>query len=111
MGTEEKSSIEADQHYLDQSKPCEQDGLKPTVHRATNRKTVAAVIHDALPEIDKALSQANMSITPRKLEAFNFVRDTMLKVSDWKRLILSEAHGMIRLIIDDCPTDYLRGKT
>ena len=102
MDTEEKRSIETDQHCLDHSKkPCEQDRLKPIVHQATNWRAVAAVIHDALPEIDKAFSQANMPITYRKSEAFNFVGDTMLKVSDWKRFIFSKAHGRIRFIIDD----------
>lgn len=96
-----KSSVEADQHHLDQREPCEQDRLESAVHEATNWKSVATVIHDELPEIDRLLSRANIPITSRRLEAFNIIGDTRLKVSDWKRFLISAAHGKIRIIIDD----------
>ncbi|MDE3268925.1 MAG: hypothetical protein OYH77_01410 [Pseudomonadota bacterium] len=66
-----------------------------------NWKIVAAVIHDALPEIDKMFSQVNMPITSRPSKAFDIVRDTMLEVSDWKTFFLSTAHGKILTIIND----------
>jgi len=64
-------------------------------------KEVAAILHEALPQIDNALSQANTSISARKLKAFDIVQDTMLEVSDYKAFLLSEAHGRFRIIIDD----------
>lgn len=66
-----------------------------------NWKSVAAAIHDALSKIDKELSQANMPITSRPSKAFDIVRDTMLEVSDWETFLISEAHGKIRIIIND----------
>ena len=47
-------------------------------------KKVAAILHEALLQIDQALSQANVPISARKLKAFDVVRDTMLEVSDYK---------------------------
>lgn len=66
-----------------------------------NWKEVAAVLHEALPQIDQALSQANVAISARKLKAFDIVRDTMLKVSDYKAFLLSEVHGRLLIIIGD----------
>ena len=66
-----------------------------------NWKNVATVIHEALPQIDEALSHANVPIPSRKLEAFDIVRDTMLEVSNFKAFLLSEAHGRLLIIIED----------
>ena len=62
---------------------------------------VAAILHDALPQIDRALSQANMPLSSRKLRTFDIVRDTMLEVPDQKAFLLSEAHGRFLVIIED----------
>ena len=70
-------------------------------HDDKNWKDVAALLHEALPQIDKALSSANVQISSRKLKAFNIVRDTMLEVSDHKAFLLSQAHGRFLVIIGD----------
>ena len=62
---------------------------------------VAAILHEALLQIDQALSQANVPISARKLKAFDVVRDTMLEVSDYKAFLLSEAHGRILIVIEN----------
>ena len=67
----------------------------------TDWKQVAATLHEALPQIDQALSQANVPISIRKLKAFDIVRDTMLEVSDYKAFLLSEVHGRILIVIGD----------
>ncbi len=64
-------------------------------------KRVASFLHDALNEIDKEFSQANLPITSRPSLAFDIVRDTMLEVPDWKTFFISEAHGKILTIIND----------
>ena len=64
-------------------------------------KKIATFLHEALPQIDEALSQANAPISARKLKAFDIVRDTILKVSDYKAFLLSEAHGRFLIIIED----------
>ena len=64
-------------------------------------KKIAAILHEALPQIDQALSQENVMISARKLKAFDIVRDTMREVSDHKAFLLSEAHGRILTIIGD----------
>ena len=64
-------------------------------------KEIATILHEALPEIDDALSQANTPISARRQKAFDIVQDTMLEVSDYKTFLLSEAHGRFRIIIDD----------
>jgi len=64
-------------------------------------KKVVAILHEALPQIDKALSQENVPISSRKLKAFDIVQDTMLEVSDYKAFLLSEAHGRFLIIIGD----------
>lgn len=66
-----------------------------------NWKKVAAILHEALPEIDSALSQANVPISARKLKAFDIVQETMLEVSDYKAFLMSSAHGMFLIIIED----------
>ena len=66
-----------------------------------NWKRVAEILHEALPQIDQALSQANVPISSRKSTAFDIVRDTMLEVSDQKAFLLSEAHGRFLVIIED----------
>lgn len=62
---------------------------------------IAAIIRDALPEIDKALSQANVALSDRKLKAYEIVCDTMLEVSDYEAFFVSPAHGRIHIIIGD----------
>lgn len=64
-------------------------------------KAIAAIIHEALPEIDSALSQANTPIADRKLKAWDIIRDTMLEVSDTEAFLVSEAHGKFLLIIGE----------
>ena len=64
-------------------------------------KRVAELLHEELPQIDDALSQANVPISSRKLMAFDIVRDTMLTVSDQKAFLVSEAHGRFLVIIGD----------
>ena len=64
-------------------------------------KDIVAILHEELPQIDDALSQANTPISARKLKAFDIVQHTMLKVSDYKAFLLSEAPGRFRVIIDD----------
>lgn len=64
-------------------------------------KKIAAILHEALPEIDKALSQANTPISSRKLKAFEIVQETMLEVSDYKAFLASDAHGRFLIIIED----------
>ena len=44
-------------------------------------KQIAAALHVALPQIDQALSQANVPISRRKLKAFDIVQETMLDVT------------------------------
>ena len=63
-------------------------------------KEIATTLHEALPQIDDVLSQANTPISARKLKAFDFVLDTMLEVSNYESFLLSEAHGRFRIIID-----------
>lgn len=62
-------------------------------------REVVRTLREALPEIDRALSQANIPISARSLKAFDIVRDTMLKVSDYKAFLASEAHGKFLVII------------
>lgn len=64
-------------------------------------KEIAALLHEELPQIDEALSQANTPISARKREAFDIVQSTMLMVSDYEAFLLSEAHGKLRIIIKD----------
>ena len=64
-------------------------------------KEIATILHEALPQIDDALSQANTPISTRKLKAFDIVQHTMLKVSDYEAFLQSEEHGRFRVIIDD----------
>lgn len=68
-----------------------------------DRKEIATLLHEALPQIDDALSQANTPISTRKLKAFDIVQHTILKVSDsdYEAFLLSEEHGRFRVIIDD----------
>ena len=66
-----------------------------------NWKEIATILHEALPQIDDALSKANTPISARKLKAFDFVRDMMLEVSDYKAFLISEAHGRFQIILDD----------
>jgi hypothetical protein len=60
---------------------------------------IAALLHEALPAIDNVLSEANVSISDRKLKAFEIVRETMLEVSDERAFLASEARGRILVII------------
>lgn len=62
---------------------------------------IAAIFHEALPEIDKVLSQANVPVTARSQKAFDIVQKTMLEVSDYEAFLLSEAHGRLLIIVDD----------
>ena len=64
-------------------------------------KKVAAILREAIPQIDKAFSQANVPISARKLKAFDIVQDTILQVSDHKAFLLSEAYGRFLIIIED----------
>lgn len=62
---------------------------------------IAAILHKALPQIDKALSRANVPISALEQRAFDIVQNTMLEVSDDKAFLLSEAHGRFLIIIGD----------
>ena len=64
-------------------------------------KEVVAILHEALPLIDRALSRENVPISARKLRAFDIVQDTILEVSDSEAFLLSEAHGRFLIIIGD----------
>lgn len=64
-------------------------------------RKIAAILHEALPQIDQALSQANVPIPARKLKAFEIVEDTMLEVSDYRTFRLSGAHGRFLVIVED----------
>lgn len=64
-------------------------------------KEIAVILHEALPQIDDILSQANTPISARKLKAFDIVRDTMLTIPDYEKFFLSEAHGRFLIIIQD----------
>lgn len=61
---------------------------------------IAATLHEALPEIDRLLSEANTPISARKLNAFDIIRDSMLEVPDWEAFLVSEAHGRFHIIIE-----------
>lgn len=67
---------------------------------------IAALLHEALPEIDNALSQANVPISDRKLKAFDIVRETMLEVSDEEAFLISDARGRFLVII----AEWYRGR-
>src|SRR5690606_10516053 len=54
---------------------------------------IVTILHSALPEIDSALSQANVPISARSSKAFEIVRETMLETSNWRAFLVSEAHG------------------
>jgi hypothetical protein len=60
---------------------------------------IATLLHEALPEIDSVLSEANVSISDRKLKAFEIVRETMLEVSDEMAFLTSDARGRFLVII------------
>lgn len=64
-------------------------------------KQVAAMLHDALPEIDRRLSQSNVPLSLRANEAFDMVRQLMLTVSDFEAFLVSDAHGKLRLVVQD----------
>lgn len=64
-------------------------------------KKIAAVLHETLPEIDKALSQANVPVSSRSAKAFDIVQETMLEVSDYEGFLVSETHGRFRIIVSD----------
>lgn len=64
-------------------------------------RKVANIIHEALPKIDQALSQANVPIPIRKLKAFDVVCSTMLEVSDYEAFLRSDAYGRLLIIIGD----------
>ena len=97
-GANAKGNVTANQY---QSEPYEQDRLKPNFYKKVSWKSVAAILHDALPEIDEALSRAHMPFTSRKSEAFAIVMDTMFEIADWKAFSMSEARGKIHTIIND----------
>lgn len=61
---------------------------------------IVAIFYEALPEIDRHLSQANTPISARKLQAFDIIQDTMIEVSDREAFLVSEAHGRFRIIIE-----------
>lgn len=62
---------------------------------------IVTILHSALPEIDSALSQANVPISARSSKAFEIVRETMLETSNWQAFLVSEAHGRILIIISE----------
>src|SRR5687768_2953241 len=64
-------------------------------------KKIADHLHDVLPMIDDALSQANIAISSRPPKAFDLVRETMLEISDYKAFLVSEAHGRFHIIIGE----------
>ena len=83
------------------TEPCDHGSEAAIPENVANWKQVAKILHEALPQIDEALAQANVPITDRRLRAFNIVQDTMLEVSDTKAFLLSEAHGRFHVIIGD----------
>lgn len=72
-------------------------------------KQVAQVLHGALPQIDRELSEANVPISKRLVQAFDVVQETMLEVGDEEAFLLSEAHGRLRIIVADWYRDRYGG--
>lgn len=64
-------------------------------------KKVVTILHEALPQIDKALSEDNIPISERSFKAFEIVQHTMLDIPDYKAFLVSEAHGRLRIIVSD----------
>ena len=64
-------------------------------------KKITALLHQELPEIDDALSQANVPVSARKLKSFDFIRSNLLQVSDWDAFLFNEAHGRLLIITED----------
>ena len=64
-------------------------------------KKIAAVLHQELPKIDQALSQADVPISARRLLAFDVVRDTMIDAPDPDTFLVSAARGAVHVIIED----------
>ena len=92
---------EARNHPLDLPDPIDAIHYHMEQSDIKDWKKIASILHEALPQIDQALSQANVPISVRKLKAFDIVRDTMLEVSDYEAFLLSEAHGRYLIIIGD----------
>ena len=86
---------------LEHSKPANRGNMTTAPEDLGTWKRVAEMLHEALPQIDQELSQEHMSISSRKLKAFNIVRETMLEVSDERAFLISEAHGRLLVIIED----------
>lgn len=64
-------------------------------------KEIAAILHDALPQFDEMLSEANVPIADRSNRAFELIRATMIKTPDDEAFLVSEVHGRFRIIVDD----------
>ena len=96
---ESKNSRDRTPEHSDE--PADRDNMTTAPEDLGTWKRVAEMLHEALPQIDQALSQANIPISFRKLKAFDIVRDTMLEVSNERAFLISVAHGRILVIIED----------
>ena len=65
-------------------------------------KKVAAILHEALPQIDRELAEENVPIPARKRKAFEIVlATTILEVSDYEAFFVSTEYGRFLIIIGD----------
>ena len=64
-------------------------------------KNIATTLHEALPQIDKALSQANVPISARIQKALEILQGTILEISNYKAFFHSTAHGRLLVIIEN----------
>lgn len=62
---------------------------------------VAAILHEALPDIDAILALENIPISERKRKAFGIIQETMLENSDNQAFYMSDAHGRFLIIISE----------
>ena len=62
---------------------------------------VAAILHEALPDIDAILALENMPISERKRKAFGIIQETMLENSDNQAFYISDAYGRFLIIISE----------
>ena len=71
------------------------------VDEIQNWKTIAAIVHEALRQIDPLLSQENVPISARKLKAFDILQNAILEVPDYEKFWRSTAYGRFLVVIDD----------
>ena len=70
-------------------------------------KAVAAVVHEAIIQLDCEFGWANVPLSARKGKAFDIVRESFLVTSDHIVFYRSEAHGRILVIVEEWYRDWL----